>query len=281
MNPPKIRSFFLLSYAISWLFLGAFVVFWHTSMNQTLTWWSIIFLPGAYGPTIAALILAGRSGGWSAIRNLLSRLVLWRVKLRWYAFALLTPPALVAAAILVSGFRADAVQGFNVVPGLAIAPLAFLIALPFGPLGEELGWRGYAQPKLMETNGIWKTSLILGLVWTFWHFPMFWFPGAAIPSFLSPSPFSIGLYAAQITAEACLLTFLFTKTRGSVLLAILYHASFNSAENILFRMVPEPTEVQELQIYVVNIILSWILAATLLTIASRSPSNNRVIAHKI
>ena len=56
---------------------------------------------------------------------------------------------------------------------------------------------------------------------------------------------------------------------GSVLLAVLYHASFNTAETILFRMVPEPTEAQELQIYIINIVLSWILAALLLAMAAR------------
>ena len=60
-----------------------------------------------------------------------------------------------------------------------------------------------------------------------------------------------------------------SKAMGSVLMAVLYHASFNTAETILFRMVSEPTEAQELQIYIINIVLSWILAALLLAMAAR------------
>jgi hypothetical protein len=68
----------------------------------------------------------------------------------------------------------------------------------------------------------------------------------------------------QITAEACLMTFLFVVTRGSVLLAVLYHTSFNPAETIIFRMLPDPTEAQQLRVYLIGIVLSWILAAALL-----------------
>jgi len=259
-----VAAFLALAYLISWLFLGLFVVLWHTSLNQTLSWWVVVFLPGAYGPTIAAVIQVGRLRGWAGIRQLLGKLLRWRVRARWYAFALIVPPAVVGASILLSTFRSEALTGFHPWPGLLIAPVALVAALPFGPLGEELGWRGYALPRLLESAGLWRSSLILGLAWTFWHLPMFWFPGAAIPSFLSPGPASIGLYAAQITAEACLLTFLYVMTQGSVLLAVLYHLSFNTAETILFRMIPEPTASQELQVYVINIVLSWVLAAALL-----------------
>ena len=119
-------------------------------------------------------------------------------------------------------------------------------------------------------------GLILGVVWTFWHLPMFWFPGASIPSFLEPGILGISLYTAQVTAEACILTFLFTKTHGSVLLAVIYHATFNTAETILFRMVPEPTPGQELRVYILSIAFSWILAIILLTFASQSARSRPV-----
>ncbi len=272
MKRNSLGTYFLLTFAITWLFTIPFVVLWHTTMNQSLQWWAIFFLPGAYGPTIAALIVVGRTGGSAAVRRLLARLIEWRVRPRWYVFALLVPPGVVACAILISDFRWQAIQNFNLMPGLAFAPLALLLAAPFGPLAEELGWRGYALPKLMETQGLWKCSLLLGLVWTFWHLPMFWFPGAAIPSFLKPGAASIALYAAQVTAQAGLMTFLFTVTRGSVLLAVLYHASFNTAETIVFRMTSEPTVEIEFQIYVLSIVASWVLAAILLTIAPKTKS---------
>jgi hypothetical protein len=65
---------------------------------------------------------------------------------------------------------------------------------------------------------------------------------------------------AQITAEAVLLTVVFNRTQGSVLIAILFHLMFNASENILFSALPEPSYSQHLQLYIWNIILMWILA---------------------
>jgi len=240
------------------------VIAWHTVLNQTFSPWVLVFLPGAYGPTLAALILTWRKGGGVAVKTLLRGLLIWRVPTVWYAFALLAPILMVALAVALSDFRFAFVE-FDLWPALSVAPLAMVAALPFGPLAEELGWRGFAQPRLLESGGLWKSSLIIGVAWTFWHTPMFWFPGAAIPSFLDPSIVSVPLYLAQITAEACLMTFLFVVSRGSVLLAVLYHTTFNTAETILFRGLPNPTAAQQVQIYVLGIVVSWVLAAGLLT----------------
>ena len=260
----ELARFFGLAYAISWGFLTPFVILWNTTLDQTIPLWALVFLPGAYGPTLAALILTRRAEGAAAVRDLLRRLLRWRVAPVWYAFALFVPITVAAGALALSTFRATAFAAFDPWPGLSIAPLALVAGLPFGPLGEELGWRGYAQPRLLESTGLWKSSLILGVAWTFWHTPMFWFPGAAIPSFLDPSILSVGLYLAQITAEACLLTFLYVVSRGSVLLAVLFHLSFNTAGTILYRMFPEPSAGQELELYVIEIVANWILAAVLL-----------------
>jgi membrane protease YdiL (CAAX protease family) len=258
----ELWPYFLLTYVLTWSFTIPFVIVWNTILNQSFSPWVLIFLPGAYGPTLAALILTARAGGVVAVKELLRKFLVWRVPLIWYAFALLIPILVVALAVACSGSRSALVR-FNP-SGLSVAPLAIIAALPFGPLAEELGWRGFAQPRLLKLRGLWTSSMIIGLAWTFWHTPMFWFPGAAIPSFLDPGVMSIALYFAQTTAQACLMTFLFVVSRGSVLLAVLYHASSNTAETILYSTLPEPTAAQELQVYLMGIALSWILAAVLL-----------------
>ncbi len=265
----ELLKFFGLAYGITWMFLTPFVLLWHTSFNQTFPLWALVFLPGAYGPSLAAVILAGRRGGKSEVKALLRRLLQWRAPLVWYAFAFLVPAAVVALAVGLSSFRSIALGGFQPWQGISIAPLALIAALPFGPLGEELGWRGYAQPRLLDVGGLLKSSLILGVAWTFWHTPMFWFPGAAIPSFLEPSVFSVSLYLAQITAEACLLTFLYVATGGNVLLAVLFHLSFNTAETIVYRMMPDLGPGQELELYVIGIAVNWLLAVCLLSWGKR------------
>lgn len=259
-----LKRYFVLAYALTWAFTIPFVIAWHAVLDQSFAPWALVFIPAPFGPTFAALILVARRAGRSGVRSLLRKLLIWRVPAGWYAFALVTPILVVAAAVGLSGFR-DAFSSFELWPGLSIAPVAMIAALPFGPLAEELGWRGFAQPRLLESGGLWTSSLIIGVAWTFWHTPMFWFPGAALPSFLEPGLLSVSLYLAQITAEACLMTFLFVITRGSVLLAVLYHTSFNTAETIVFRTLPEPTAAQELQVYVLGILISWGLAVVLLS----------------
>jgi CAAX protease family protein len=196
-------------------------------------------------------ILRGRIG----ISHLLGRLLIWRAHWGWYLFAGLTPFATLALATSISSFRNSAWTGFA--PGELVLsiPLALLVALPFGPLAEELGWRGFALPILQRRFRPIVSSLILGAVWTFWHTPMFFFPGAAIPSFLDVTWYSVLLYLVQITAVSVLLTTLFNNTGGSVPLAILLHATFNAARNALFSALPEPTQDQKVEIYVLNILI--------------------------
>jgi hypothetical protein len=74
---------------------------------------------------------------------------------------------------------------------------------------------------------------------------MFWFPGAAIPSFLEPSVTAVSLYMAQIVGAAVLFTVLFNRSRGSVLLATVFHTTFNTAEGMVFRVFAAPSEAQE------------------------------------
>lgn len=269
----ELKSYFLLTYLMTWAFTIPFVIAWHTVLDRTFSPWALIFLPGPFGPTLAALILTARKGGSAAVRELLRRILQWRASPVWYAFALLVPIVVVAVAVALSGFR-TAFADLDLWAGLSVAPLAMIAAVPFGPLGEEFGWRGFALPRLLKSGGLWKSSLILGVAWTFWHIPMFWFPGAAIPSFLDPNAMSVSMYLAQIAAESCLMTFLYVVSGGSVLLAVLYHTSFNTAEVILYRMLPEPTPSQELQVYVVTIVLSWMLAAALLGGLARRRGRN-------
>ena len=102
---------------------------------------------------------------------------------------------------------------------------ALLVALfEAGPLGEELGWRGYVLPRLLEKFDDFSSSLILGLIWAFWHLPIFvfsdWRNGLSIASFSL-------LYPVTIIALSFAMTKLWRWTQGSVLTAILFHGVFN------------------------------------------------------
>jgi len=96
--------------------------------------------------------------------------------------------------------------------------------------------------------------------WTFWHTPMFWFPGAAIPSVFELSFSSVLLYLVQMVAEACLFTITYLLSGGSVLLAVLQHVAFNTSETVLFGFIPEPSAEHKRQIYLLNTLVMWFVA---------------------
>ena len=149
-----------------------------------------------------------------------------------------------------------------------------LLALPFGPMGEELGWRGFMLPRLLQKYNVWRSSLILGLVWTFWHLASFTFPGAAIPSIFSVSAWTIFLFLLNILAETLFMTAVFLNTKGSVLIAILFHAAFNASSNIVLTTFPQvENNVAQIEIiYIVNIILTTLMAIVFL-LSSRYVKN--------
>jgi membrane protease YdiL (CAAX protease family) len=109
-----------------------------------------------------------------------------------------------------------------------LLPLGILLAFPFGPLGEELGWRGYALPRLLQRFGALTASLIVGVAWTFWHTPLFWAPAGTTISGGPVTPAAVAGYLALLTGYSVLYTWVYQHTRGSVLMVFLFHASFNT-----------------------------------------------------
>ena len=139
--------------------------------------------------------------------------------------------------------------------------------MPFGPMGEELGWRGFMLPRLLQKYDMWRSSLLLGVVWTFWHIASFTFPGAAIPSVFKLSIWTVVLYLLHICSETLLMTYVFLRTKGSVLIAILFHAAFNASSNVLLTVFPQvENNVEQREIvYIAHILLIGFLAPGLLS----------------
>ena len=218
--------FFLIAYAGSWLLALPYVRFADGAGFLPFSWpipfaVSASVIPFA-GPTLAAFVMAGVTEGRAGIRRLLRRIVRWRVKLRWYLFAIVGFPALmVLGAIVLPGVLAS-----YQTPALSLVlayPVSFVVALIIGgPLGEEPGWRGFALPRLQRLHGPLVGSLILGPLHVFWHLPLFW-----IPQWGTPRDTTLDLlwYLLAGMALTFVLTWLFNNTKGSVLIAILAHAS--------------------------------------------------------
>ena len=182
-----------------------------------------------WSPGLAAMFLTWRASGKPGLAALFRSLGQWRVPLRWYAIALLLAPA-----TWVLAFSIDRLLGlsYDLGPALLVdtftaatafmIPIAILFTLP-DALGEELGWRAFALPRLQTMYGPLVGSVVLGLFWGFWHIPA---RVAWRSSDLSWWPL-LGLVINTVPT-AILFTWIFNRTGGNLLLVCLYHASITN-----------------------------------------------------
>jgi membrane protease YdiL (CAAX protease family) len=226
-------TFFVLAYVLAWWIwiLYAF----------NITFLGPIF---ALGPFLAAIIVSMLTRGTAGLKALLSRMVRWRVGLSWYAATLLLPVAVYAVAVslnILLGARASTAVQFG--SWYLIFPLfAYSLLFPLsGAFGEELGWRGYALPRVQARFWALSAALIIGVIQTAWHLPLF----MSDPS-TSPLPLIVGYVGLGILA-----TWVFNNTRGSVLMTMLLHASFNTSAGFFGAMFVGADLVR----------MSWLLAA--------------------
>jgi membrane protease YdiL (CAAX protease family) len=213
--------FFGLVFAISWTFWG---------LSAALpTFSGFLKIAGTFGPSLAALILVWQHP--KTRRDLLARLVQWRFPAGVWLFSLALPVVGILLALVLTATHAPAPIWPDLIP--LWMPLAiFAYILVFSVAGEELGWRGYALPLLIEAHGPQRASLFLGAVWAIWHAPLFFLPGdfhEAIPP---------GLFALQIVASSFIYTQLHLASCGSLIPAHLFHASFNASVGI-FPVLPQ------------------------------------------
>jgi membrane protease YdiL (CAAX protease family) len=96
-----------------------------------------------------------------------------------------------------------------------------------GQAGEEIGWRGYALPRLAAPFGLARASIMLGMIWACWHLPLFFLPQADTYGQSFP------VYLLQVTALSVAIAWLYWRTNGSPLLTMLMHAAINNTKDIV------------------------------------------------
>jgi membrane protease YdiL (CAAX protease family) len=219
----QLMTFLVVTFALSWAYWG--VALGH--LGRTGLWW---YMPGAFGPPVAAVLITGLTEGWAGVRAFLHRLVQWRVKPRWYLVALVVLPLTVAVAGLPLRDGSERINGSIATVVITYVAWIGMLAL-LGGGQEEPGWRGFALPRLQERFNPVIGSLILGVLWGVWHLPLFLF----VPEYNSAGRDVAGIAVtfaaftlAAAVGQSLLLTWLYNHTRGSLLLAVLAHASFNA-----------------------------------------------------
>jgi membrane protease YdiL (CAAX protease family) len=193
------------------------------------------------GPSVAGILLTGLVDGRAGFRELRSRLFKWRVSALWYAVALLIAPPLFMAVLLPLSlvspvFRPGIFASDDKASLLLMGIVAGLVVGFF----EELGWTGFATPRLRLRYGVFTTGLIVGVLWGAWHLLTndFWAADTSLgagelslPLFLTARGFL--LLVGQMPAYRVLTVWVYDRT-GSLLVAMLMHASL-SPSTLIFQ----------------------------------------------
>ena len=219
-------AFFALTFATSWAIWGAMVAS-STSIETTVG--LVLNVVATAGPSIAALVVAAALGG-GTLRRLLDSFSLDRVSPRWALVAVLLPLGMIAVAIAVSvGAMGSSMPVVTVsVVGVLIVEFVRIVFLG-GPLEEELGWRGFALPRLQVGRSAFSASALLGFIWGVWHIPLYFVSGTGQheTGVASGPVFAIVAFVVWTIGLSILFTWLFNQTRGSLIVVILFHAAVN------------------------------------------------------
>jgi membrane protease YdiL (CAAX protease family) len=201
------------------------------------------------GVGLAGIALTAIIDGRSGLRDLFSRIGRWRVGARWYA-VLLLPPCLLLALLLT----------LRTLVSPSFAPGFFPIGIIFGLIAgffEEIGWTGYAFPKMQGKYSVLSTSILLGVLWGLWHAPVVDYLGTATPHGAYWLPFFLA-FIAMVTALRVLIVWIYSNTK-SILLAMLLHAC-----NTGFLAILAPAHIsaaQETLSYALYAAILWIVVA--------------------
>jgi membrane protease YdiL (CAAX protease family) len=191
----------------------------------------LVYVMALAGPSIAGLLMTGLVCGRAGLRQLLARLLRWRVGARWYVAALLATPLLAAAANFALSLRSPAFlpaiittddKGSILLAGLALGLLVGVF--------EELGWTGFAIPRLRRRYGVLATGLLVGVVWGAWHFLLFW----ESDSFSAALPLALLLVRlfSWLPPYRVLMVWVYERTE-SLLVAMLMHMSLVFSQLVL------------------------------------------------
>jgi uncharacterized protein len=229
------QKFFLLTLGLTWG-VSASVYFVGIPSSGVLYWIAraLLFL-AAFAPSLFAIGLIAVEDGTPGVMKLFRQLLIWRVEARWYLFALFYMAAIVLAVIV--GYRLFARSW------LPLGPLSWFtlvspmitsgISRVFVRASEEVGWRGYALPRLAERFGLRQANIILGPLWAAWHLPLFLNPLSANYHQSFPA------FVLEVTALSVVFSWLYVNTRCSLLLATLMHSAIDETLSSTRALLPQ------------------------------------------
>lgn len=249
----ELAFFFVLAYSITWVFniIGILLI---------EIYYPFLVL-GAFGPFIAAIITVSTTEGKDGLKEFFERFKR-KMGFFWLILALLIyGGGLFIGTLIIIIYGVQVNNPYENV-SLTIPILNYLVVFGVTTIltggNEEPGWRGYALPKLLEKyKPIWS-ALILGIIWAFWHVPSIF-----LPTLQALIPFHI--YFIHIALLSIIFTWLYLKTKGSVLYAIIYHGAINMLIGVLFDFI-SPTYEQFVLLMSILVLMEAVVAIGLIVI---------------
>lgn len=254
----QLSIFFLLAFAIAW---GTwFPSFLHPQSLRLLSF------VGLFAPAISALIVAFYLNKERGIKELLGRYTRLRFGISWYIIAILLVPFLFTLSFWLDGLFFHTSFKNILLPTSPYFIFAAFIWLMFINSGEEIGWRGFALPKLQKLfkNPLYAT-LLLGVLWSSWHIPIYLTPGQ--------SSFPLVLFFLFTIGLSFIYTVVFDKTGGSLFSVVLLHASTDVVPRVLNITLFKSTT------WLILGILTWI-SAIVLVIANKYSRRHTMKNHR-
>jgi membrane protease YdiL (CAAX protease family) len=217
----RLVIFLAISFSISWIAWGILVPLART---QTIVYgqvpFMLLYMLGGLGPTIGAYAAVVATPADGPLVEFHRRLLRWRVAAGWYLAALALPVALAVISTRIAALiEPDVALALSVQPWYMFVPL-FAVMILGGGL-EELGWRGVAQPEMERRVGRPAAAVLVGLIWTLWHLPLFLLPG------VNQYRMNFAIFAVATVGGALILAWLYGCT-ASILLCVMFHAAWNA-----------------------------------------------------
>ncbi|NCB43294.1 MAG: CPBP family intramembrane metalloprotease [Clostridia bacterium] len=222
----EVIVFFIATVLFTWLMWFPALLIQNYGVNLALPY-NFFITVGTFVPSVAGFIFAYIFGGREEAYSLLKSLLNVHIRAKWLLFIFLVLPTVSAVSCLIFSLSGSTLPQMQFSPWFI--PVAFAYILVFmGPLGEEAGWRGFALKKMLQNLSPIKASVLLGMVWSTWHLPLFFINGTtqnALNAFgVFPAIFGYFLYTIMISV---LITLVYIMSNGSILSSILLHTVGN------------------------------------------------------